>query len=115
MPLESEQRPWGSFDVLLDSNECKVKRITVNPQQQLSYQYHEKREEYWTIVKGQALITLDDKKIPLTEGEQIHIPLKAKHRVQNQNDTPLIIIEIQRGTYFGEDDIIRLEDDYNRV
>ena len=108
-------RPWGSYEVLLDTNYCKVKQIIVNPQQRLSYQQHEKREEYWTIVKGHAIVTLNDKEIPLSEGDQIHIPLQAKHRVANNTSKNLILIEIQQGSYFGEDDIIRIEDDYGRV
>ncbi len=111
----SNIRPWGRYDVLLDSTECKVKRIEVDPQQRLSYQRHEHREEYWTIVKGEALVTLNEKDISLKEGEQIHIPLQANHRIANPTDTPLVFIEIQRGSYFGEDDIVRLDDDYNRI
>ena len=107
-------RPWGTYEILLDSKECKVKRIIVNAMQKLSYQYHHKREEYWTIVKGSAVVILNDKEIKLTEGQQIHIPLKAKHRISNQTNDPVILIEIQRGSYFGEDDIVRIEDDYNR-
>ena len=111
---EIEHKPWGSYKVLLESENCKVKHIIVHPNQRLSYQRHEKREEYWTIVKGTALVTLNDKDITLTTGDQIHIPLKANHRIANKNTEDLIFIEIQRGTYFGEDDIIRIEDDYNR-
>ena len=108
-------RPWGGYEVLLDSDECKVKRIFVKPHQRLSYQRHEQREEYWTVVKGVATVVLNGNNISLVEGEQIHIPLKANHRIQNPSDEELIFIEIQRGSYFGEDDIIRLEDDYDRV
>ena len=109
------KKPWGTYEVLLDSDECKVKRIIVNPRQQLSYQYHHKREEYWTIVKGNAVVILNNKEINLIEGQQIHIPLKAKHRFSNQTNDPVIFIEIQRGSYFGEDDIVRIKDDYNRT
>ncbi|MBG90189.1 MAG: mannose-6-phosphate isomerase [Actinobacteria bacterium] len=109
-----DNRPWGYYDVLLDTPICKVKHIIVNGKQRLSYQYHEQREEYWTIIKGHAIVTLNDKTIQLKDGDQIHIPQKAKHRIENPNQTPLQFIEIQRGSYFGEDDIVRLEDDYNR-
>ena len=112
---ENSTRPWGHYDVLLDTDYCKVKQITVKPNQRLSYQRHEKREEYWTIVKGQATVTLNDKKIALSEGQQIHIPQHANHRIANKSSEPLIFIEIQRGSYFGEDDIIRIEDDYGRI
>ena len=107
-------RPWGHYDILLDSPECKVKRIIVHPKKRLSYQRHQYREEYWTIVKGTGLVTLNDKNISLSEGHQIHIPMGANHRIENPSNNTLIFIEIQRGSYFGEDDIIRLEDDFNR-
>jgi len=113
--LESDERPWGRYDVLLDDTYCKVKKITVNPNKRLSYQKHQKREEFWTIVKGEAVVTLDDKEIPLTEGQNIHIPRQAAHRIANKSDSPVVFIEIQRGEYFGEDDIIRLEDDFGRA
>ena len=112
---ENSIRPWGHYDVLLDTDYCKVKQITVKPNQRLSYQRHEKREEYWTIVKGQATVTLNDKETVLSEGQQIHIPLQANHRIANKFSEPLIFIEIQRGSYFGEDDIMRIEDDYGRI
>jgi mannose-6-phosphate isomerase len=109
-----EQRPWGEFEILLNTDYTKVKQIIVNPGQKLSYQYHEKRKEYWTIVKGNATIILNDEKIFKNEGESIYIPLGSKHRIMNENNEHLIFIETQTGTYFGEDDIVRLEDDYNR-
>tara|TARA_B100001989_G_C24215960_1_gene305471 strand:+ start:14 stop:370 length:357 start_codon:yes stop_codon:yes gene_type:complete len=114
MSTAIEKRPWGTFQVLLDSKNCKVKQITVNPNQRLSYQYHHHREEFWTMVSGTGTVTLEGKDITVNQKEQIHIPLKAKHRISNKTNDPLIFIEIQMGTYFGEDDIIRLDDDYNR-
>lgn len=113
-PLETDHRPWGYYEVLLDSNYCKVKRITVNPGQRLSYQKHLKREEHWTIVLGEATVTLNGKAFHLKEGHSLHIPHEAWHRIANQSTNPLVFIEIQRGHYFGEDDIIRSEDDYGR-
>ena len=115
MSNEVDTRPWGSYEVLLDSKDCKVKRIVVQPNQRLSYQYHHYREEFWTVVKGQAVVTLDGKEMTLNQRQQVHIPFKAKHRIANKIEEPLIFIEIQMGTYFGEDDIIRIEDDYNRL
>ena len=112
--LEKEIRPWGSYEVLLDSDNCKVKRITVEPGQRLSYQYHTKRREEWTVVKGLLTIVLDDEKVFRVSGESISILLGAKHRAWNETDEVVQFIEVQTGTYFGEDDIIRLEDDYNR-
>jgi mannose-6-phosphate isomerase len=109
-----EIRPWGFYEILLDTDYTKVKQITVNPNQRLSYQYHNQRKEYWTIVQGSASIILDDEKIFRYQGESIHIPLGSKHRIINEHDTPLVFIEVQVGTYFGEDDIVRIEDDYGR-
>ena len=111
---EVDERPWGKYEVLLDVDNVKVKRITVNPGQRLSYQYHNKRKEQWTIVEGNLTIVLDDEKVFRNKGESITIPLGAKHRAWNENDEPVIFIEVQTGTYFGEDDIIRIEDDYAR-
>jgi mannose-6-phosphate isomerase len=109
-----ENRPWGFYEILLDTEYTKVKQITVNPSQKLSYQYHEKRKEYWTIVKGSAIIILDDEKVFRNQGESIHIPLGSKHRIINESDEILIFIEVQTGESFDEEDIIRLEDDYGR-
>ena len=105
---------WGKWEILLETDYCKVKQITVNPGQRLSYQTHKKRQEQWTIVQGTATIVLNDKTQLLTPGNSILIPKQAPHRIGNTTDTPIIFIEVQTGTYFGEDDIIRLEDDYNR-
>ena len=110
----TEYRPWGKYEVLLNSDDVKVKRITVNPNSRLSYQYHEKRREQWMVVSGSLTIILDDEKVFRGPGETIHIPLGAKHRAWNETDDPVVFIEVQTGDYFGEDDIIRLEDDYNR-
>ena len=112
--MEIDIRPWGKYEVLLDSDNVKVKRITVNSNSRLSYQYHDKRREQWTVVKGNLTIVLDDEKVFRTSGESISIPLGARHRAWNETDEPVIFIEVQTGTYFGEDDIIRIEDDYKR-
>tara|TARA_R100000808_G_scaffold6183_1_gene18518 strand:- start:7219 stop:7572 length:354 start_codon:yes stop_codon:yes gene_type:complete len=109
-----DNRPWGHYVVLFDCESCKVKKIVVEPDQRLSYQYHEKRSEVWTVIQGVATVTLDDKKIIILPGYTISIPQGAKHRVQNDETEPLVFIEVQTGTYFGEDDIVRLEDDYDR-
>ena len=90
------------------------KRIIVKPGQRLSYQYHHKRNEVWVIVKGHAHITLDDKEWLYVERDIVDIPVGTKHRVMNKGKEDLIFIETQTGTYFGEDDIVRLEDDYGR-
>jgi mannose-6-phosphate isomerase-like protein (cupin superfamily) len=106
--------PWGRWEVLLDEPSYKVKRITVLPNKRLSYQKHFKREEYWTIVQGQALVTLDGCDTSRGAGETIHIPYETAHRIANPGPHELVFIEVQRGTYFGEDDIVRLQDDYGR-
>ena len=114
MKHEIESRPWGMYEVLLDVPECKVKRITVAPEQRLSYQYHYKRKETWTVVKGNLTIILDDEKLFRGPGQSVRIPLGSKHRAWNETDEVVQFIEVQTGTYFGEDDIVRIEDDYNR-
>lgn len=111
-----QETPWGSWEVLLDEPLCKVKKIIVNPGQRLSYQKHFKREERWVIVQGTATVTLDDKITKYQPGEVVFIPLEAAHRIANQEASEAVVfIEVQRGSYFGEDDIVRLEDDYGRA
>jgi mannose-6-phosphate isomerase-like protein (cupin superfamily) len=106
--------PWGRWEVLLDEPSYKVKRITVNPGHRLSYQKHFKRKEHWFLVQGEAIITLNEREVPLKTGEYIDIDYEVAHRIANQGTEPVIFIEVQQGNYFGEDDIIRLEDDYGR-
>lgn len=107
-------RPWGYYEVLSDAPDHKVKRITVYPSGRLSYQRHGRRSEHWLVVKGHALVTLDDRNIPLDSGKSIDIPKGSKHRVRNDGGDDLVFIEVQTGDYFGEDDIERFEDDYGR-
>tara|TARA_Y100000592_G_scaffold47176_1_gene74950 strand:+ start:14846 stop:15187 length:342 start_codon:yes stop_codon:yes gene_type:complete len=109
-----EERPWGSFENLLDEEYCKVKRLIIKPGHRPSYQYHHKRSEHWVVVQGFAKVTLDGEEIQLVAGENIFIPIGSSHRIENVGDDELIFIEVQCGTYFGEDDIVRLEDDYKR-
>ena len=106
--------PWGKWEVLLNESNYKVKRITVHSGHRLSYQKHFKRKEHWMIVQGEATVTLDGREIPLKTGEHIDIAFEVAHRIANQGSEPVVFIEIQQGSYFGEDDIIRLEDDYGR-
>ncbi len=110
-----DQRPWGSFTVLDEGDGYKVKRIEVLPGKRLSYQKHSRRSEHWMIVAGEALVTLDGQQHRLKVGDYIDIPIGAAHRVENPSSAPLIFIEIQRGDYLGEDDIVRLQDDYGRA
>lgn len=112
--MEKYSRPWGTYEILLDAPYCKVKRITVDSLQRLSYQYHHKRSEAWTVVSGVGKVTLNDQEVPVATGDVIQIPQETRHRIENNGDEKLIFIEVQHGTYFGEDDIVRLEDDYNR-
>jgi mannose-6-phosphate isomerase-like protein (cupin superfamily) len=112
--LEYEERPWGNYQVLEDSPSHKVKRITVTPGQRLSYQRHQQRAEHWYVVSGQASVTLEDVEHTIDVGHAIDIPRGSAHRVANRTEDPLVLIEVQVGDYFGEDDIERIEDDYGR-
>ena len=109
-----EYRPWGMFENLLDSAICKVKRLTVNHGQHLSLQYHHKRSEHWVVVSGTAKVELNGEITFLSENQSIYIPLGSKHRLTNPGKIALIIIEVQSGSYVGEDDIVRFEDKYGR-
>jgi len=113
--MTTEVRPWGNFTVILDSPECKVKRLQINPGHGISYQYHYKRQEEWTIVSGSGTVCLDDCDISVSAGDHITILPLQKHTISCNESDPLIIIEVQTGTYFGEDDIVRLSDRYGRT
>lgn len=110
-----DERPWGSFTVLDEGADYKVKRIEVLPGKRLSYQKHARREEHWLVVRGMARVTLDGHERDLAVGHTVDIPVGAAHRVENPTAEKLIFIEIQRGSYFGEDDIVRLSDDFGRA
>jgi mannose-6-phosphate isomerase-like protein (cupin superfamily) len=112
--LSDGTTPWGRWEVLLEETSYKVKRITVDPGHRLSYQKHFKRREHWFLVQGNALVTLDGRQVPLKGGEHIDIDCEVAHRIANQGTEPVVFIEVQQGSYLGEDDIIRLEDDYGR-
>ena len=112
---ESEKRPWGRFLVIHDEPTYKLKRIEVDPGGRLSYQYHNKRSEAWTIVYGVGCITIDGIQKDYFKGDTVLIPLGSKHRIENKGTEKLIFIEVQTGSYFGEDDIVMVEDDYNRI
>lgn len=109
-----EDRPWGSFIIMEEGPSYKVKRIVVNAGQRLSYQSHKLRDELWMVVKGKAVVTIDDKEKEVSYGRSVKIKKNQKHRVENKETVPLVFIEIQTGKYFGEDDIIRYQDDYKR-
>lgn len=113
--VEKGERPWGRFYTLHYGPKYKIKRIEVEPGHRLSYQYHKFRSEVWTIIDGEAITIIDGIEKKISIGETIIIPKGIKHRVQNKGKIKLILIEVQTGTYFGEDDIVRIEDDYKRV
>lgn len=111
----TDHRPWGSFTILTDERDHKVKRIVVKPGQRLSLQRHKYRREHWLVVSGLAMVTRNDDLIELGPGDAVDIGQGDIHRVQNDGDIDMVFIEIQLGDYFGEDDIERLEDDYGRL
>ncbi len=110
-----DQRPWGSFTILDEDADYKVKRIEVLPTKRLSYQKHAHRSEHWFVVRGTAKVTLNGKEILVKKGEDVDIPVGTAHRVENPAEELLVFIETQTGDYFGEDDIERLEDDFGRM
>ena len=115
---ESERegiRPWGRYLVLEEEAGYKVKRIEVKPGLRLSLQSHRRRQEQWTVVQGEALVTLGKELHPLGRGESIRIPREMPHRVANPGSDLLVFIEVQTGDYLGEDDIVRYEDDFHRA
>ena len=110
-----DRRPWGTFTVLDEGENFKVKRIEVLPGKRLSYQKHSQRAEHWVVVKGTAKVTLDGRDILVGPGQAIDIGVGIAHRVENPGNEPLLFIEVQRGNYLGEDDIVRLQDDFGRT
>ena len=107
-------RPWGSFDSIDFGDRFQVKRLSVNPGAILSLQMHHHRAEHWVVVSGTARITCDDKTFLLSENESTYIPIGSRHRIENPGKVPLHIVEVQSGSYLGEDDIVRFEDSYGR-
>ena len=114
MSADESVRPWGHYEILQESEIHKVKCIYVKPNSRLSYQRHQKRAEHWFIVSGVATVTLNGKTFQKNAGETVDIEIGDLHRIANQGLDELIFIEVQTGTYFGEDDIERVEDDYSR-
>ena len=112
--MESEQRPWGRYDVLSDEPDHKVKRLTVEPGHRLSYQRHAHRSEHWFVVAGEGVVTLDGEAVPVRAGSAVDVPVGAAHRIESTGSDALVLIEVQHGTSFAEDDIERLDDDYGR-
>ena len=112
--LEKSERPWGRYEVLQESATYKVKSIHVAIGKRLSYQRHQKRSEHWYVTQGTGEVTLDGKISPISPGSVIAVPQGVLHRVHNTGNIEVIFIEVQTGSYFGEDDIERVEDDFGR-
>jgi mannose-1-phosphate guanylyltransferase/mannose-6-phosphate isomerase len=112
---QTVHRPWGSYTVLEDADDCKVKRLTVKPGHVLSLQLHHRRSEHWTVVEGTAKVRVGEEEFLLQRNESTYIPMNTVHRLENPTDTDIHLIEVQCGDYFGEDDIVRLEDRYGRA
>jgi mannose-6-phosphate isomerase len=110
-----ERRPWGEFIVLADAPDHKVKRLTVNPGCRLSYQTHAHRSEHWFFVSGAGTATIDGVDVPVGPGSCVDVPVGAPHRVTSTGSSDLVLIEVQHGESFEEDDIVRLDDDYGRM
>jgi len=108
-------RPWGTFTVLDEGKDFKVKRIEVLPGKRLSYQKHSQRAEHWVVVRGTAKVTLDGSEFMISAGQAIDIEIGMAHRVENPGKDTLLFVEVQRGSYLGEDDIVRLQDDFGRA
>ena len=112
---QHDKRPWGSFTVLADEATFKVKKIVVQPGRRLSYQHHSHRSEHWFVVTGIGQVMLDGEALTISAGAAVDVPRGVAHRIENQGEHDLVFIEVQHGDYFGEDDIVRLDDDYGRV
>lgn len=115
MTLEKSDRPWGNYEVLFETSTHKVKIITVKPGARLSLQRHQKRAEHWFIVSGNALVTVGENKFEKMSNSSVDIEIGQLHRIENIGNSDLVFIEVQTGTYFGEDDIERVEDDFGRA
>jgi len=108
-------RPWGSYTILGEGEDYKIKKIFVKPKAKLSLQLHKKRSEHWIVVKGRAKVRIGNREYILKKGESTFVPKNTKHRLENPTEKNLEIIEVQQGEYLEEDDIIRFEDDYGRI
>ncbi len=112
---EKDTRPWGGWEVLDAGDGYQVKRLTVLPHSRLSYQTHEFRAEHWVVAQGRATSVIDGKTVVSEVGECVDVEIGVPHRLGNNDDELLVVIEVQRGSYLNDDDIIRLEDDFGRA
>jgi mannose-6-phosphate isomerase len=110
-----DSRPWGGFEVIATGAGHQVKRLTVLPGRRLSYQRHEQRSEHWFVVGGAGVVTLDGATREVAVGSAVDVPVGTAHRIECTSGEPLVLVEVQLGSYLGEDDIERLADDYGRV
>ena len=108
-------RPWGSYHGLVEGDRYQVKKIRVKPGGRLSLQRHNHRAEHWIVVRGTAEVTIGEEVKMVTENESVYIPIGTNHRLENPGKIDLELIEVQTGSYLGEDDILRISDDYNRT
>lgn len=113
--MESSARPWGKYTSLFLDKDVQVKRIEVNPKMRFSLQKHSRRAEKWVVTHGAGTVTLGEREIPVSRGTVVEVALGQVHRMHNTGDVPLVFIEVQLGDYLGEDDIVRLEDDFSRA
>ena len=111
----SDKRPWGTWEILDTGENYTVKRIVVKPKQKLSLQSHNFRDEHWIVTQGTASVTLGEKTFKAPQNTAVFIPVEAVHRMSNETDEPVVFIEVQAGKTLDEEDIVRLEDSYNRV
>jgi mannose-6-phosphate isomerase len=112
--MNFDQRPWGSYTVLYTDETCQVKKLVVNPGKRISLQSHKFRAEHWFIVSGQGTAEVDEREIDVTPGDSIDVPIGARHRISCSQSSPLVLIEVQTGSSFAEDDIVRHDDDFGR-
>jgi len=112
---ERSERPWGTYVVLEDATDHKVKRIVVKPGMRLSLQVHRYRSEHWFVVRGSGAVTLDNAQVMVGPGDSVDISAGTAHRAENTGESDFVFIEVQHGESFGEDDIVRIHDDFGRV
>ena len=111
----TDHRPWGWFEILITSDQFQVKKISVFPGKSLSLQSHQYRSEHWVVVEGTATVTIDKDVSNICSGQSVYIQKGAVHRLQNKTESLLVLIEVQLGSYLGEDDIVRYQDEYSRL
>mgnify|MGYP000023386901 CR=1 FL=1 len=113
--MNFEERPWGNYTILSTDEGCQVKKLVVNPGKRISLQSHKSRAEHWFIVWGKGIAELNGEEIEVGPGDSINVPIGSRHRISCSGSTHLIFVEVQTGSSFSEDDIVRYEDDYNRA